>query len=88
MLKIYVLAVAGCLSLTAMAQQTTEPPNDDLHVSLVDDLLVSLTPLEKSSDTVKKKMQQMAREYTPTYKHVAGEINLLLLLIKAMASPM
>ena len=76
-LKIYILAVATCLSITALAQQTTKLPNDDLHVPMVDDLLVSLTPLEKSSDTVKKKMQQMASEYTPTYKHVAGEINLL-----------
>ena len=76
-LKIYILAVATCLSITALAQQTTELPDDDLHVPMVDDLLVSLTPLEKSSDTVKKKMQQMASEYTPTYKHVAGEINLL-----------
>jgi hypothetical protein len=77
LLKIYVLAVAACLSITAMAQQTTKLPDDDLHVPLVDDLLVSLTPLEKSSDTVKKKMQQMASEYTPAYKHIAGEINLL-----------
>ena len=76
LLKIYVLAVAACLSITAMAQQTTELPDDDLNVPLVDDLLVPLTSLEKSSDTVKKKMQQMARDYVPTYKHVAGEINL------------
>jgi len=75
--KIYILALAACVSITAMAQQTTALPDDDLHVPLVDDQLVPLTRLEKSSDTVKKKMQQMAREYTPTYKHVAGEINLL-----------
>lgn len=78
LLKIYVLAVAGCLSITAMAQQTTElPGDDDLHVPLGDDLLVPITSLEKSGDTVKKKMRQMASEYTTTYKHVAGEINLL-----------
>jgi hypothetical protein len=76
-LKIYVLAVASCLSMTVMAQQTTQLPDDDLHVPLVDDLLVPLTPLEKSRDTVKKKIQQMALEYAPTYNHVAGEINLL-----------
>jgi len=67
LLKIYILAVAGCLSITAMAQQTTELTEDDLP----------LTQLEKSGDTVKKKMQQMASEYMPTYNHVAGEINLL-----------
>lgn len=76
-LNIYVLAVATCLSITAMAQQTTALPDDDLNVPLVDDLLVPLTSLEKSSDTVRRKMQQMAREYTPTYEPVAGEINLL-----------
>src|SRR5688572_22854589 len=77
LLKIYVLAVAACLSITAMAQQTTGLPDDDLHVPMVDELLVPLTSLEKANDTVKKKMQQMAREYTPTWQHVAGEINLL-----------
>ena len=77
LLKIYLLAVAACLSITAMAQQTTELPDDDLNIPLVDDLLVPLVSLEKSSDTIKKKMQQMASEYTPTYNHVAGEINLL-----------
>ncbi len=77
LLKIYALAVATCLSITAMAQQTTTLPDDDLHVPLVDDLLVPMVSLQKSGDTVKKKMRQMAREYTPVYKHVAGEINLL-----------
>jgi hypothetical protein len=68
-LKIYILAVAACLCITVLAQQNTALPDDDL--------LIPLVSLEKSSDTLKKKMQQMAREYTPTYKHIAGEINLL-----------
>ncbi len=77
LLKIYVLPLAVCLSITAVAQQTAKLPDDDLHVPLVDDLLIPLTQLEKSKDTVKKKMQQMAREYTPAYQPIAGEINLL-----------
>jgi hypothetical protein len=76
-LKIYIWAFAACLSIPALAQQTAALPDDDLHVPLVDDLLVPLAPLQKSSDTVKMKMRQMAREYTPSYQHVAGEINLL-----------
>ena len=77
LLKLFLLAFAACLSITTIAQQTTALPDEDLVIPLVDDLLVPLTSLEKSRDTVKKKMQQMAREYTPTYQHIAGEINLL-----------
>ena len=77
LLKIYILAISSCFYTMAMAQQTTRLPDDDLIVPLVDDLLIPLKSLEKSHDTVAKKIQQMAREYTPTYQHVAGEINLL-----------
>jgi hypothetical protein len=76
-LSIFITGIAIMFSLAATAQQTTALPDDDLNVPLVDDLLVPLTPLEKTKDSVKKVMRQMAREYTPSYEHVAGEINLL-----------
>ncbi|MEI9945100.1 MAG: hypothetical protein WDN26_12890 [Chitinophagaceae bacterium] len=78
-LKIYFLLPAVLLGMNTMAQQTIKEPVVKTAALSPDDdeyLIVPIPPLVKA-DTIKKEIEQLAREYTPTYKHQPGEINLL-----------
>lgn len=86
-IKLSILGIAMCCTLSSMAQQQAPKKYTTANIGLPTPPQKAGEeqpepseipfPFKKQADSVKQIIDKLAKEYTPQYKHVAGDINLL-----------